>query len=153
MRPSQRGRSQDRGQLSRGRDQNCINFTFSPNFLQTMKFLVDFRRDFKNFGSKWALTRGLYQTQATAFVYTLNRKYPNLSVNVAKHNTSTALQKLRGQAVRGWGHNCHKAETSNHESWGQFLSLEAKTRTSPTSLLTIHDSMHKDCRAMVWARQ
>ena len=43
----------------RGRGQNCVNlfqpnFTFWPYFLQKTKFSVDFRRDFKNFGSKRA---------------------------------------------------------------------------------------------------
>ena len=36
------------------------NFTFTPYFLQKTKFSVDFWRDFKNFGSKRALTWELY---------------------------------------------------------------------------------------------
>ena len=51
-----------RGQLSRG--QNCINFSakfyiLTP-FSKKKQFSVDFRRDFKNFGSKRTLTRELY---------------------------------------------------------------------------------------------
>ena len=67
-----RGQSRGRGQLSRGqsqllrgrgRGQNCINFFsqclhFYPIF--SKKISVDFRRDFKNFGSKRALTWELY---------------------------------------------------------------------------------------------
>ena len=69
-----------RGQLPWGRGQNCINFFsqilhFNPIFSKNKtKFPVNFRRYFKNFGSKRVLTWGFISKHPKTTSYTFGRR-------------------------------------------------------------------------------
>jgi len=126
----------------RGQSQNCINFFrqilhFDPIFSKKANFRSIFEGTSKmsaHNGSNMAtLLVNTPKTTSYAFgrrlycfcVYTLNRKWHILSVNITKQfNSTSQTTRPRGQVGRGRGHNCHEAEVE-----ASFLDLDTAAGT------------------------